>query len=672
MCGISGIINKGFAAFNVNDIKAMTDIVHHRGPDDAGYILVDHNVNIYTAGDTGTPGQVYNSTIPYRPAQNISAYEQTVYQVAFGHRRLAIVDLSPYGHCPMSYSNNRYWITYNGEIYNFNELKKELLALGYHFISQTDTEVILAAYAQWGVECLQRFHGMWAFAIYDTEKKEVFLARDRFGIKPLYYWMAPNQSLCFASEIKQFTVLPGWKALLNNQRAFDYLVYNMTDHTEETMFAGVYHIPAGYFYKAPVNETGADAAGKISIKKWYCPGYKGSNISFKAAAEKFENYFKDSVKEHLVSDVPVGSALSGGLDSTAIVCEINNLLKEEGNKKDMQKTFSYCSADERYNEKKWMDEAVRSVKVDAHYINESAEGVLEKALELIWYNDEPGQSQSELATYYVYKKAKENNVKVFLNGQGADEYLSGYEAFNNFRLLQLLKKGKIRQLNKEIAANNAFYNGGLSAGYIRLSYFLTPGSVRFFFSKRTKGYKKLLSVISLQNLKAKERHPYSSMPYKSSSIFNIAYRQLLHNPLPKYLRFEDRMSMSNSVEARVPFLDHRLVEFVTQLPADYLDGIAETKKLLRHGLKKIIPASIMSRKDKIGFITSEENWVRHQLTSQFRQQLQYSIDNSKGIIEPGALIYFDEMVKGTQPFNYIYWRLISFGAWMEKFKVQVI
>lgn len=667
MCGISGIINTGQGGFAVSDIAAMTDIVQHRGPDDEGFVLFDEEGKHFILGGDATPIEVYKSNVPYKPQATVKESEKINYSIALGHRRLSILDLSAYGHCPMSYSNDRYWITFNGEIYNFNQLKEELQQLGHHFISHTDTEVILAAYSQWGTACLQKFNGMWAFAIYDATTKEIFLARDRFGIKPLYYWMSPGKSFCFASEVKQFTVLPGWQAKLNNQRAFDYLMYNMTDHTEETMFAGVYHVPAGYFYKSSIDKINTNS--KLTLTKWYQPQYKGINISFKEAAEGFEQHFKNSVKEHLIADVPVGSALSGGLDSTAIVCEINNLLKDEKNK-EVQKTFSYCSSDERYNEKKWIDEAVRSVKVDAHYINETAKGVIEKVIELVWYHDEPNQSQSELATYHVYKLAKDNNVKVLINGQGADEYLSGYEAFMHFRWLQLFKKGRFKKLNYEITNSKTYSNNGIVSTYMKLCYHLVPSFVRLYFSKKTQAYKTLSSIVSLQQLNAKEQHPYDSMSYKSDSIFNIAHRQLLHNPLPKYLRYEDRMSMVNSVEARIPFLSHQLVEFTTQLPADYLDGTGETKKILLYGLKNIVPSSILARKDKIGFVTAEESWVRKELTAEFRKLLEDAVASSGGIIKPEALHYFDTIVKGTVPFNYNYWRLIAFGAWMKRFNVQ--
>ncbi len=648
----------------------MTDIVKHRGPDDAGYLLIGENNAILSAGDIDTPGDVYTTSTPYQPTITIADAGKNVCTVALGHRRLAILDLSPYGHCPMSYKDGRYWITFNGEIYNFNELKEELILTGHQFISHTDTEVILAAYAEWGTDCLQRFHGMWAFAIYDIQQQEIFLARDRFGIKPLYYWISPGKSFCFASEIKQFTVLPGWKATLNTQRAFDYLVYNMTDHTDETMFTSVYHVAAGHYLKCRVNNISITDTSRVKLTRWYQPKYTGTVLSFEQAAADFEKHFKASVKKHLVSDVPLGSAFSGGLDSTAIVCEINNLLKEEG-KNNKQQTFSYCSADERYNEKKWVDIVLPSVQVDAHYVEEEKKSVTDTALKLIWYNDEPNQSQSELATYYVYQLAKENSIKVLTNGQGADEYLSGYEAFSQFRWLQLLKKGKLKRLNFEIDNYSSYTNYGRIGTYVRLCYFMVPPFVRKFFRKRTATYKTITAVIDTNKLKTSGSHPYNEMEYKADSIFNIAHRQMFNNPLPKYLRYEDRMSMANSVEARVPFLDHQLVEFTTQLPADYLDGLGEQKKILLYGLKNILPPAILSRKDKIGFATSEEQWVRQQMTAEFRQLLQDSIDHSGGIIKPEALAYFDGVVSGDIPFDFTYWRLIAFGAWMKTFNVHI-
>lgn len=668
MCGIAGIINIGTGKIGAMAIKAMTDIIRHRGPDDTGYVLFDEKNAILTAGDDDTPAEVYTTSTPYQPAINISSVSENTFVLALGHRRLSILDLSPFGHCPMSYKNGRYWITYNGEIYNYKAVRDELAALGHHFISHTDTEVILAAYAEWGTACLQRLQGMWAFAIYDTEQQEIFLARDRFSIKPLYYWVNHGISFSFASEIKQFTVLQNWKPILNNSRAYDYLIYNMTDHTDETMFTGVYHVPAGHYFKSSIKHFNATPEGRIALTKWYDPVYKGSDISFNQATETFGNLFRLSVKKHMVADVPVGAALSGGMDSSSVVCEIDNLLKKGGGIK--QKTFSYTSSDERYNERKWIDEVLKQVSAEPFFVEESGRDIINTAVDLIWYNDEPNQSQSELATYYVYKLAKDHHIKVLLSGQGADEYLSGYKGFRLFRWSQFLKKGKFRRLNDEINKSKAHLNYGIKGTYILLSYFFVPTFIKKFFRKRGAAYKEVMAVVDVAKLGNNNNHPFDDEAYAHDSIFKIARRNLFFNPLPKYLRYEDRMSMANSVEARVPFLDHELVEFTIQQKADYLDAPGEQKRILLHGLKNILPAAILSRKDKIGFVTSEEKWVRKQMTAAFRKLLQEAIDHSKGILKPDALVYFDKVVDGTVAFNYTYWRLIAFGIWMKTFNVQ--
>ena len=670
MCGISGIVNVNKQKFTGADLKAFTDSINHRGPDDVGYMVLNRHDKIQLFGDQATPISVYSSSVPYRPTADISTYSDDSFEIAFGHRRLSILDLSPFGHIPMSYNNGRYWITYNGEVYNYKLIKEELIALGHHFISQTDTEVILAAYAEWGIACQEKFNGMWAFCIYDVVKQEIFMSRDRFGIKPMYYWNSPGSSFCFGSEIKQFTFLPGWKAVLNKQKGFDYLVYNMTDHSDETMFKGVFHLPPGHYFKSTVNDLQADADGKIIPVKWYQPVYKGYSGSFEEAAKSFESHFKNSVKDHLISDVPVGSALSGGLDSSAIVCEINNLLRQQG-KEGSQKTFSYCASEEKFNEKKWIDEVVKATAVNAHYVSLTGEEVFKKTEELIWFNDEPAQSQSLLASFQVYSAAKDNNVKALINGQGADEYLSGYGAFTTFRWVQLLKKWKFKKLNYEITNTPGNSKKNLLSTYFQLCYHFVPDRIKRYFSRNTQVYQEVLSLISLEQLQAKELHPYDSIPYKSNSVFEIAHKQMLFDPLQKYLRYEDRMSMANSIEARVPFLDYRLVEFSTQLPANYLDSMGELKKIMRHGLKNILPKAILERKDKIGFITSEENWVKVDYTNEFRAMLEQSIGFSKGIIKTEALTYFDNVAKGIVPFSYNYWRFIQFGLWMKKFKVEL-
>lgn len=238
----------------------------------------------------------------------------------------------------MPYKDGRYWLTYNGEIYNHVELRAELESLGYGFMSGTDSEIIPAAYDAWGQECLHRFNGMWAFALFDTQEKTLFLARDRFGIKPLYYWTTPDSAFFFGSEIKQFTVLPGWDARLNHQRAYDFLVWAMSDHTDETFFEGVYQIAPGHCLTLDLTNPPTFDNGRAPVEQWYVLTPQNNTLSFEQAAAHFKTLLEDLVRLRLRADVPVGSCLSGGLDSSSIVCLMSALL-EESDARHLQKLF---------------------------------------------------------------------------------------------------------------------------------------------------------------------------------------------------------------------------------------------------------------------------------------------------------------------------------------------
>ncbi|TFG40583.1 MAG: asparagine synthase (glutamine-hydrolyzing), partial [Bacteroidia bacterium] len=417
MCGISGIIDtKGF---EIKQIRAMSDIIRYRGPDDEGFLVAEDNDQLYCCGGPDTPGEVWSSNYSFSPTKMLDALPAGTCKLAMGHRRLSILDLTPTGHQPMSYGNGRYWIAFNGEIYNHNDIKNDLIKLGYHFLSRTDTEVVLAAYAEWGNECLNRLVGMWAFAIYDHTLKELFLARDRYGIKPLYYWFSPSGRFHFASEIKQFTPLFGWEPKMNSEKAYDYLIYSLTDHTDDTMFAGVYQLPSGSYYRSSFDQIKPDSSGQINYQKWYLLKRDPFKGSFNEASEVFRKHFERSVKEHLNADVTVGTALSGGLDSSSIVCEVNRILRKNG-KTELQNTFSSCALDKRYDESYWMNIIIKHTEVQAHFIYPTLNEVADLTSEIIWHQDEPYQSQSAFLAYNVFKLANENGVKVLLNGQGAD------------------------------------------------------------------------------------------------------------------------------------------------------------------------------------------------------------------------------------------------------------
>ena len=266
MCGISGFISNH--PQSAAPIWRMSDLIRHRGPDDEGFVLFgDFSSEPVVAGEPGAPEKSWRAEAPYAPRKRPEEVFNMPVQMAFGHRRLSIIDLSPLGHQPMSYQAGRYWITYNGEIYNYIELRGELESLGHNFVSQSDTEVIMAAYAQWGVNCLHRFNGMWAFAIYDTQRQEVFLARDRFGVKPLYYWTAPRRHLLLRLRDQRVHRLSGWAARVNAWRVYDFLVRGLMDHTDETLFAGVYQLRAGHAIRLNVCAWRVDEPGRCACRE---------------------------------------------------------------------------------------------------------------------------------------------------------------------------------------------------------------------------------------------------------------------------------------------------------------------------------------------------------------------------------------------------------------------
>lgn len=609
MCGISGIVSPNQSS-TTDELFRMSQVIKHRGPDGEGFTLFNwHDNQITTCASNHTPEVILHHEMPYKPDKQIGE-DSPFFHVGLAHRRLSIIDLSPKGHQPMCTGNSQFWITYNGEIYNFQSLKAELKQLGYQFISDTDTEVILYAYQAWGTTCLDKFQGMFAFAIYDNLTKELFLARDRFGIKPLYYYTSTSGNFYFGSEIKQFFETQNWKAELNAQRAYDYLFYSLTDHTEETLYKGVYHLPAGCYFKVNVTQTCFNHQSKINYTRWYHLNPSPIDISYQEACKRFLALFQDSVAAHLKADVPVGSALSGGLDSSSIVCEVNRLLKQQGNTH-LQKTFSSVATDERFSEHQWIAEVVKATGVDAHYVYPGPERLMELTPKLLWYMDEPYQSQSAYLGYQVFEEAKKQGVKVLLNGQGADEYLSGYTDFKRLRLQQQLLHGDISQLIKELKSEGHNTASALKYSLQLFTLAILPFDAKKQLSKFSASHHQMAQLVNLQALGngINFKHPLEGLDIDTQTTVGISRMQLFHTSLPKYLRWEDRNSMANSIEARVPFLDHRLLEFSLSLPLNYLSQPNHTPKpLLSDSLKGLLPDIIANRRDKKGFVTPESNW----------------------------------------------------------------
>lgn len=674
MCGITCLISLNL--YPTQTIKEMTNIIRHRGPDDEGYIIFqDWNDEPIICGGKNTPDDTYSSPTAYAPIQPLDQYADLPIKLALAHRRLSIVDLSPLGHQPMSSADGRYWIVFNGEVYNHIELREELVQLGHQFVSKTDTEVMLAAYREWGNACLSRFNGMFAFLVFDRKNLTLFAARDRFGVKPLYYRVSEN-SIAFASEIKQFTVLPDWQARLNGQRAYDFLNWGLTDHTDETLFEGVFQIRPGQLLTINLRdlEKGRFRFSKnqrLPISSWYELKPAPFTGTFEDAASEFREKFYDSVKLRLRADVPIGSCLSGGLDSSSIVCVANQLLREQ-DAHELQKTFTACATVERFDERKWADTVIQATGVEAHYVYPSLDKLFDESPSITWHQDEPFGSTSIYAQWSVFRLAAEQNVKVMLDGQGADEQLAGYHSFFSPHLATLFRTLQWGKLLQEMQAMKQLHSYTYNEILARLGNGLLPEYLKN--SLRSQFGKAIQNPIWLNSkkLNCTLGNPNNILDNKAETIQTHSLAQLTKNSLQMLLHWEDRDSMAHSIESREPFMDYRLVEFVLGLPDEYKLSGGMTKLVLRRGMTGILPDAIRDRISKLGFVTPEETWLRESNSDLFREKLREAVETSQGILhKTESLQMLEDIIQGKQPFSFLPWRMISFGEWVKQFSVKI-
>ena len=554
MCGIAGIYcHTGITPIDVELIDTMNVIQKHRGPDDVGRYVDRFCV--------------------------------------LGHRRLAIIDLSKDGHQPFESDDHRFQIVYNGEIYNYIELRDELRQLGWRFRTKTDTEVLLKAYQQYGKTCLSRFNGMFAFAIYDTEKQSLFLARDRVGIKPLYYTIIGSK-LYFASEIKALHVNPSLKQSVNYQSLFDYLLFNRTDIYDETFLNDIKRIPKGCY--ATFDSDG------LKVNQWWDPKKflnHNSDDNLDAISKKIEELLVSAVMLRMRSDVPVGSCLSGGLDSSILI----GILFTHYNKNDDYHTFTASFPGHSIDETSYIDRLNRKYPFKNIRTFPNGKEALHRLREFIYANDEPTTNSSFYSQYEVMRLAKEYGVIVLLDGQGGDEGFAGYQYFHGFNLYGLLRKRKIAQFGNELL--KSLRRRQDKSAYQTLLFQVLPEPIR----------KKLL---------------FRTVPYvhrdffyeyiKNSRIYNeffdadgLNYSLMRHYQykLEHLLRMEDRNSMAFSVEARVPYLDYRFVEYLLGVSEELKIKNGETKYLQKMALKKYTAPEILERTDKIGFGTPGDEWM---------------------------------------------------------------
>jgi len=667
MSGIFGIWCFDGRPMQLALLQQAASHLRHRGPDDEGYLLVNIRSKCVTqCGGKGTDSRLDLSILDQSSSED--------FDLALAFRRLSILDLSPAGHQPMANSNERFWIVLNGEIYNYLGLRAELAGYGYEFHTRTDTEVVLAAYQQWGPDCLQRFNGMWALLIVDLDRGQLFASRDRFGIKPLYYWCDPGKMLAFASEIKAFSVLSGFRPVLNPQRAYDYLAQSLTDHTDETLFEGVYQLRGGERVLLPLDQPSTHR--RLPVERWWdLPEEPITDITLEGAAGELKDLLMDSVRLRLRADVPVGSCLSGGIDSSSIVCTVNMLLKKE-NAEDLQHTVSSCFDIDQYDERRFIHEVVKATQTDAHYTFPGAEGLWQTLDSLIWHQDEPFESTSVYAQWEVLKLAATLGLKVMLDGQGADEQLAGYNTgYHGVHLASVLFSGQWNKVLQEMSAYRRVRGYSWPLSVLRLANVILPGSIRTpiraAFGKPL--VPRWLNRSRLETLGVIPGDPRLAETNAGTTLLKRFSRdQLTRTNLPRLLRWEDRNSMAHSVEARVPFLDYRLVSFVYNLPDEYKISGAISKCVLRRAMTGLVPDTVLQRVDKMGFVTPEQIWIKDTLREQFRHELERGMMDTNGLPKPAAVLsLYDKALNERNQSTATLWRIFNFCYWVQKFNVTV-
>lgn len=608
MCGICGIVKFNHQPIEESKIRTMMAQMKHRGPDDEG---------VYITGNVG-----------------------------LGFVRLSILDLSPLGHQPMFDGSGRYVIIHNGEVYNFIEIREELIKKGYSFISNTDTEVILKAYIEWGDECLNRFNGMWAFCIYDTQTNQIFISRDRYGVKPFYYYL-DNEQFVFASEIPPILNVLDNKPQANKQVVFDYLVFNRTDQTESTFFEGIKKLQHGHILKIKGNG--------LSISKWYdlrkkvvqTEGFKDSN--------EYRELFSSAVGLRLRSDVPVGVCLSGGLDSSSIV----SVLLKYFNKSDLNTFSAVYGKGEIGDESEYIQE-YSSLLRNMYFTVPTSSSLVQDYTKFIIDHAEPIPSTSPYAQYKVMELAKKD-VVVTLDGQGADESLAGYHYFYGILFKELLSLNKFGCLTSEI------YN------YLKLHrsvfalksflFFLAPDRLRTKFRINEKNYFREDFLNKYSSSNKVSGNIYGSASLQDSLIDHFEYK------LEHLLKWADKNSMLFSIESRTPFLDFRLVEkTLSSKLNNHING-GWTKKILRDAMINVLPEKIRLRKSKIGFETPEAEWFR---SESFVRIIQEFIDG-KSLQKQNIIDYqkfdniFRQHLSRKADFSKEIWKVISLHIWYKEY-----
>ena len=647
MCGIAGLYRRE-GRVDLGRLGHMMRILRHRGPDDEGIALLGRDGSAATLGGNDTPAPAYASPHLYAPGRRYGTLAEV--GVALGHRRLAIVDLSPAGHQPMCDPQRRTWITYCGEIYNWVELKAELEALGEGFATASDTEVMLAGYRRWGQDCVSHFNGMFAFALWDADQRTLFCARDRFGVKPLYYqW--DGQTFAFASEPKALVLTQPRRITARAAAIRDLVALDWVDHDTHTFFEGVEQLAPGHVLT--LGESG------LAIRGWWALDPTRHAVGSPADwTARFAELFTDAVALRLRADVEVGSCLSGGMDSSAVVTTAARLRERPLH------TFT-CAYDEgpRWDERPYVAETVAASGASSHVVVPHGGDFWAVFDRLAFHQDEPTAGPGVWSQWKVMELAGAQGLRVLLDGQGGDETLAGYERYLPLRLRDLLVHGDVAGfmgLWPDVARR-------LGPAHT-LALVIEPWVPRALFAPLRSAYGQGKDRVLTEALRVLPGHrpPRPPRGFRSAVLRQQAF-DLSQRLLPSLLRYEDRNSMAFSIEARLPFLDYRLVELALSLPDDQRIEGTTPKAILRRALADRIPAKVLARRDKMGFETPADVWLRSRYAGETRRRL-LTPGPHHAWLDPGALAgELEDYLAGRRAIGLQVWRWLSLESWARQY-----
>lgn len=595
MCGITGIISKNSQLVFKEKIRSATNCLRHRGPESEAVWINEEST------------------------------------VALGHSRLSIIDLGKEAAQPMHYLN-RYCIIHNGELYNYIEIREQLVKKGYQFNSHSDTEVIVAAYDAWRTNCLQHFDGMFAFAIWDEKEKRLFAARDRFGEKPFFFFYDEEQ-LLFASEMKSLWSM-GTSKKINNAMLYNFLTIGYTTNhadPQETFFQNIYKLPAASFINFSLEEN------HLQIENYWQVYPEVKTISEQDAIEQFKNLFAQAVKRRLRSDVSIGTSLSGGLDSSTVVAFCDQQLSDHYTHKCFTTSFEGFEKDEL----KYAESVAKKFGLEHHIVRIDESEIVRLMNDVMHHQEEPFASASVLAQYKVFESAKQNAVTVLLDGQGADEVLGGYHKYYKWYWQELYRNKKLKasgelKAGRDLGITEAF---GIKNKIAALYPDFAAGILQTQKAKKAFHHPDLNRDFAFSN----KQSFYYTVP-TSFDLNGALYYNTFVNGLEELLRLADRNSMAHAVEVRLPFLDHTLVEFLFSLPPEFKIHNGWTKWLLRKSVENRLPREIAWRKDKIGFEPPQKKWMEN-------TSVQEAINESKKKLAQHHILNTSATTKKIKPHN---------------------